>query len=169
MSKTFAALLIRCALEDGLLASVDQRLVTYLPELASKRGYEEVTLEHLLGMTSGIDFDEESLDDPALYYSTDLRGRMYSYDVNWAPGKRYLYGSINIQLLWGVLHRRLGGGTVSQYFEKRIWEPIGARGGQLACRGDENRHAFLTPAALRLRAPSVAPRAQVDRYFGLMW
>jgi CubicO group peptidase (beta-lactamase class C family) len=126
MSKTFAALLIGCAVEDGLLASVDQRLVTYLPELASKRGYEEVTLEHLLRMTSGIDFDEESLDDPALYYSTDLRDRMYAYDVRWAPGKRYLYGSINIQLLWAALHRQLGGGTVSEYFEKRIWEPTGA-------------------------------------------
>ena len=124
MSKTFAALLVGCAVEDGLLTH--RRLVTYLPELASKPGYDKVTLEHLLRMTSGIEFDEESLDDPVLYYSTDLRDEMYSYDVRWAPGKRYLYGSINMQLLWDVLHRRLGGVTVSEYFQKRIWEPLGA-------------------------------------------
>jgi CubicO group peptidase (beta-lactamase class C family) len=126
MSKTFAALLVGCALDDGLLGSLDDPLVAYVPALASKSGYGEVTLEELLRMTSGIDFDDQSTSGAALYYCTDLRDRMYAYDVKWPPGEHYLYGSVNVQLLWDALHSRLGAKTVSVYFEERVWNPIGA-------------------------------------------
>jgi CubicO group peptidase (beta-lactamase class C family) len=126
MSKTYAAALIGGALSDGIFPPLDQPVTTYIPELAGKSRYPEVTLERLLRMTSGIDFDEESLAGARLYYTTDLRDLMYSYDVKWPPGEHYLYGSVNIQLLWDVLHRRLGSETVTHYFERRIWAPLGA-------------------------------------------
>ncbi|MBI5534903.1 MAG: serine hydrolase [Deltaproteobacteria bacterium] len=126
MSKTYAAVLIGCALRDGLIASVDQPVTDYIPEPAAKPRYDQVTLDQLLRMTSGIDFDEETSAGGVFYYCTDLRNRMYAYDVKWIPGQHYLYGSVNVQLLWDVLHRRLSGSTVAAYFEKSIWDPIGA-------------------------------------------
>ena len=127
MSKTFAALMICCAVSDGLLPSVHEKLPDLLPELASRSGYRDMTVEHLLRMTSGLDFDEESTSAAMLYYETDLRRRMYSYDVKWAPGTHYLYGSISTQILWDVLHRQLAGRTVAEYFEERIWSRLGAQ------------------------------------------
>lgn len=126
MTKTFAALLVGCAIEDGMIGSVDQRLTELIPDLAPKPGYGDVTVDHLLRMTSGIDFDEESVAGAALYYTTDLRGRLYDYDVKWTPGTRYLYGSVSTQILWDVLKRRLGQRTVSSYFEERVWARLGA-------------------------------------------
>jgi CubicO group peptidase (beta-lactamase class C family) len=126
ISKTFAAALIGCAVDDGLLPSLDRPVTEYVPELVGKRGYDQVTLERLLRMTSGIDFDEESLAGARFYYTTELRALMYSYSVEWQPGAHYLYGSVNIQLLWDALHRRLGGETVSHYFETRLWQLLGA-------------------------------------------
>ncbi len=126
MSKTLAALLVGCAIDDGLIASTGQPLIEFVPELASRAGYRDVTLEHLLRMSSGIDFAEASTAGAALYYTTDLRTQMYAYDVRWAPGTRYLYGGVGIQLLWDVLDRRLEGRTVSQYFEQRVWDRLGA-------------------------------------------
>jgi CubicO group peptidase (beta-lactamase class C family) len=126
MTKTYAAALIGRAVSDGILPSLQAPVVSYIPELASRSRYRDVTLEHLLRMTSGIDFDEESLAGARLYYTTNLRELMYSYDVKWAPGEHYLYGSVNIQLLWDVLSRRLHGETVSHYFERQIWQPLGA-------------------------------------------
>ncbi|HWA71920.1 MAG TPA: serine hydrolase [Polyangiaceae bacterium] len=126
MSKTYAAALIGRALSDGLLSSLEQPVTAYVPELVGKRRYREVTLEHLLRMTSGIDFEEESLATPTFYYTTDLRDLMYAYDVTRPPGKSYLYGSVNVQLLWDVLHRRLRGETVAHYFERGLWQPLGA-------------------------------------------
>ncbi len=126
MSKTFAAVLIGCAQADGLISSVDQHLVEFVPELASRPRYGEITLDHLLRMTSGIDFAEESVAGAMLYYTVDLGSSTYVYDVKWPPGQHYEYGSINAQLLWQVLHRRLGGETVARYFQDRFWETIGA-------------------------------------------
>lgn len=126
MSKTYAALLVARAIEDGLLGSLDDKLVSYIPELAQKPGYASITLEQLLRMISGIDFDEESVEGAKLYYTTHLRDLMYGYDVVQKPGQHYTYGSVNIQLLWDVLQRRLGRRTVSQYFAQALWEPLGA-------------------------------------------
>jgi CubicO group peptidase (beta-lactamase class C family) len=126
MTKTVSAALIGRALATGLLPSLKPSVVDFIPELARKPRYRDVTLEHLLRMTSGIDFDEATVESVKLYYCTDLRGFIYSYDVRWPPGKHYLYGSVNMQLLWDVLHRRLRGDTVSHYFEAQLWGPLGA-------------------------------------------
>jgi CubicO group peptidase (beta-lactamase class C family) len=126
ISKTVAALLVGCALSDGLLESVDRTLVSYAPELQSKRGYGEITIDELLRMTAGLDFSEESVGGASLYYTTELRPYIYSYDVKWAPGTHYLYGSLSTEILWDVLRRRLGGQTISHYFEERLWGPLGA-------------------------------------------
>lgn len=126
MSKTFAAVLVGCAQADGLVSSTQQHLVDFVPELATRPRYREITLDHLLRMTSGIDFAEESVAGAMLYYTTDLSSPTYVYDVKWPPGQHYEYGSINAQLLWQVLHRRLGGETVARYFQDRFWDPIGA-------------------------------------------
>jgi CubicO group peptidase (beta-lactamase class C family) len=146
MSKTFASVLVGCALSDGLIRSIDDKLVTYVPDLAGKTGYGEVTLEQLLRMTSGIDFVEDSYAGAALYYSTDLRARMYSYPVTRTPGSHYLYGSIGMALMWDVLDRRLDHKTVSRYFEERLWNALGAE----------------YPAAWSLDSPS----SGVEKLFG---
>lgn len=126
ISKTFAALLVGCAVQDGLFASTDEKVSKLIPELGSRPGYQNVTLEHLLRMTSGIDFTEESVAGAMFYYSKDLRSRLYLYDVKYAPGTHYEYGSVNTQLLWDALQRKLKGRTVSEYFEERVWGPLGA-------------------------------------------
>ncbi len=77
-------------------------------------------------MTSGLDFAEESVAGAMLYYTRDPSSPTYVYDVRWPPGQHYEYGSINAQLLWQVLHRRLGGREVASYFQDRLWENLGA-------------------------------------------
>ncbi len=126
ISKTVAAVLVGCAVSDGLLESVDRPLVSYVPELGARHGYGPITLDELLRMISGIDFNEESVAGAVLYYTTALPELIYSYDVKWPPGTHYLYGSISTEILWDVLRRQLKGRTVSRYFEERLWRPLGA-------------------------------------------
>jgi CubicO group peptidase (beta-lactamase class C family) len=126
ISKTYAALLVGCALADGLFPSLDARIVDYVPSLSQKPGYAAIELEHLLRMTSGIDYDEESTETALLYYTSDLGSYLNAYDVKWPPGSRYLYGSINIQLLWQALRATIPYASVSQYFGERVWKPLGA-------------------------------------------
>ncbi len=126
ITKTYAAALVGRALDQGLLGSLGDPVVKYVPELRKNPGYEQVTLEQLLRMISGIDFDEESTAGAALYYCTDLHERSESYAIRWPPGQHYLYGSVNVQLLWEALHRRLGARSVSDYFAEEVWAPLGA-------------------------------------------
>ena len=181
MSKTFAAALIGRAVSQGLLESLDRPVTEYIPELALEPGYRAVTLEQLLRMTSGIDFNEESLAGAKFYYSTDLRDQMYSYDVERPPGSHYLYGSVNIQLLWDVLHRRLSGETVAHYFERAIWQPLGAEqpaswsldsessgiekffGGFNATARDQARLGLLFLHGGSLNGREILPRTWVER------
>lgn len=127
VSKTFASVLVGCAVDDGLIGSMDDSLVHYVPSLAKKPGYDKIKLDHLLRMTSGIDFDEESPAGATMYYTRSLRDEMFSYGLRWAPGSRYAYASVNIQLLGQVLRERLGKETVSHYFERRVWAPLGSQ------------------------------------------
>ncbi|MEO8901438.1 MAG: serine hydrolase, partial [Polyangiaceae bacterium] len=181
ISKTFAAALVGRAVTEGLLPSLDQSVADAIPELAQKEGYRAITLEQLLRMTSGIDFDEESLAGVKLYYTTDLRDLMYSYDAKWPPGTHYLYGSVNIELLWDVIHRRLGGETVASYFERQIWDPLGAErgafwsldseangvekffGGFNATARDQARLGLLFLHGGTLNGREILPRAWVER------
>ena len=181
MSKTFAAALVGRALTQGVLESLDRPVTDYIPELQSQPAYRNVTLEQLLRMTSGIDFNEESVAGAKLYYSTDLRDQMYSYDVKWRPGSHYLYGSVNIQLLWDVLRRRLGGETVAHYFERALWQPLGAEqraswsldsdssgiekffGGFNATARDQARLGLLFLHGGSLGGREILPRAWIER------
>ena len=78
ISKPITAAAVMCLVEDGLIG-LNRPFVDYVPELAPKRGYRDVTLERLLRMTSGIDFEEESLEGAKMYYATDLRDFLYAY------------------------------------------------------------------------------------------
>jgi CubicO group peptidase (beta-lactamase class C family) len=125
LTKSVSAVLVGRAVSQGLV-SLDRSIVDYVPELAAKPGYRDVTLEHLLRMISGIDFEEQSIEGAKLYYTTDLHGYLYAYRVVNPPGTRYRYGSINMQLFWDALRRRLHEETVTQYFQEQVWAPLGA-------------------------------------------
>ncbi|HET9052952.1 MAG TPA: serine hydrolase domain-containing protein, partial [Cyclobacteriaceae bacterium] len=57
MAKSVTSILIGCAMDDGLIKSVEEPITNYIPEL-KKNGFEKVTIKHLLQMTSGLDFNE---------------------------------------------------------------------------------------------------------------
>jgi CubicO group peptidase (beta-lactamase class C family) len=74
--KFFTSALIGCALEDGLISSIDDKGVKYLPEWQGN-GLEDVSIRHLLQMTSGIRFNESYVnpfgDTAKYYYGRHLR------------------------------------------------------------------------------------------------
>jgi hypothetical protein len=157
VSKTLAALLVGCAVSDGLIEGVDRRAAEYVPELRGRDGYDRITIDELLRMTPGIDFSEASPAGAVLYYTTDVRKLLYSYAMRWPPGTRYVYGSLSTEILWDVLRRRLAGKTVSEYFAERVWR--GGGGGCCARRAAGGRAAPRGPRRGRSTAHRAVPRS----------
>lgn len=57
MSKSVIATLVGIALEEGDIGSLDDRVTDYLPAMAGS-GYDNVTLENVLRMRSGVNWEE---------------------------------------------------------------------------------------------------------------
>jgi CubicO group peptidase (beta-lactamase class C family) len=127
MAKSFLSILIGCAIDDGYITSVDQVVTEYVPEL-EETGFEEVTLEALLQMTSGMDYKESDNPfgiHPRFYYGDNLEAMLLELRVKGSPGKYFRYKSGENQLLGLILSRALSPMTITGYMQERIWDPLG--------------------------------------------
>ena len=59
-SKSVISLLVGIAIDRKLIASADEPVVKFFPEYAAVKspGWDQVTLRHLLTMSSGMQWDE---------------------------------------------------------------------------------------------------------------
>ncbi|MEL0211482.1 MAG: serine hydrolase domain-containing protein, partial [Novosphingobium sp.] len=57
MTKSITSTLVGAALADGLITSLDDQIIKYLPELKGS-GYDGVTIRQVLQMRSGVDYEE---------------------------------------------------------------------------------------------------------------
>jgi CubicO group peptidase (beta-lactamase class C family) len=127
MSKSLLSILVGCAIADGYIESVNQPVTDYVPEL-KPNGFDEVTLRHLLQMTSGMDYAED--ENPfglqaRFYYGDNLEEMLLDLKLSHTPGKYFEYKSGENQLLALVLSRALPSMTITEYTQARIWEPLG--------------------------------------------
>ncbi len=127
MAKSMTSMLIGCAIEDKLIKSIKEPITNYIPEMKEK-GFEKVTIEHLLLMTSGLDFNESYFnpfgDAASFYYGRNLRKEISKMSLEREPEEKFEYVSGNTQLLGLVLERALLDKTISSYFEEKIWTPL---------------------------------------------
>ncbi|MGJ7509224.1 serine hydrolase domain-containing protein [Variovorax sp. GT1P44] len=122
------------AIQDGLIASVDEPVLKFFPERnienldASKKA---MTLGHLLDMTSGIDW-KEKLDDSVpetmiqMSRSRDWQGFVLDRPMAQAPGAGFNYDSGNSHLMSAILAMKTGGSTLA-YAQDRLFQPLGIR------------------------------------------
>lgn len=128
MAKSVTSILIGCAIKDGLIKSVDEPVTNYIPEL-KENGFDKVTLEHLLQMTSGLEFNE-GYSNPfgevaTFYYGTNLRKATTKLKLKRAPGEAFEYVSGNPQILGLVLERALKTKNITEYLQEKLWQPLG--------------------------------------------
>lgn len=118
VSKGACALAIGIAADDGILG-LDTAVPELLPELPRGTGVDDVTIRHLLTMTSGIDFAWFG-DEPVIW--PDLAGEMLSRPSR-GPGRVFQYSDASTY----VAMRMLGAvvGDVRDWLMPRLFDPLG--------------------------------------------
>ncbi len=123
-SITGAAVLI--ALEQGAIKSLDQKVFDFFPDLADygEGKKKEITLKHLLTMTSGLHWqesDNDSLKQRNVAYAMDyiLRQPLVS-----DPGTVFRYSSASTQLLAQILEKSTGL-DIEAFTAKYLLGPLG--------------------------------------------
>ena len=128
MAKSFTALCIGKAIEDGHIQSLDQKVADFVPEFNTV-AKSKITIRHLLSMSSGIDFGE-SYGDPfgfmaKAYYGTDLYELTVNKAVQHPAGRVWKYQGGNTLLLSFIV-KEATGQSLSDYFSEHFWKPLGA-------------------------------------------
>lgn len=132
MAKSVMSMLIGCAIADGYIADVDRPVTDFVPEL-KKNGFDAVTVEHVLQMTSGLDFNESYVNPfgsaAKYYYGRRLYKNMGRMKLKRVPGTKFEYVSGNSQLLGLILERALRANgdqrTITAYCQDKLWTPLG--------------------------------------------
>jgi CubicO group peptidase (beta-lactamase class C family) len=133
MAKSVASTLVGAALVDGLIPSLDEQVVTYVPVLKGS-AYEGVSIRQLLTMSSGVHWDETYTDpnsdrrkmlevqingkpgDLLRYMGSLPRAAAPGTVWNYSTGETFVIGAV----LEGATHRAL-----SEYLEQKIWSRAG--------------------------------------------
>ncbi len=127
-TKSIISLLVGIAIDEGKIKSVDQKVSDFFPEFAEGYG-KELTIKHLLTMSSGLNWDESygSLFSKTTqaYYGNDLKKLIFDLKITSQPGKEFNYLSGNTQLLAFILVKATGK-HVADYASEKLWQPLGA-------------------------------------------
>jgi CubicO group peptidase (beta-lactamase class C family) len=116
VTKSFTSALIGIAIDKGFIQSVDQKVFDFFPEysylLTSAPEKDALTLKHLLTMTSGLQWDDESTSyfDPRndlhqLFNSQDPIRYILEKDLVVTPGTVFDYANCNTNLLGEIVRR----------------------------------------------------------------
>ena len=134
VAKTLTSIMIGQLITAGKLKESDT-FVSILPEYKVGTDFDKVTIKDLLDMNSGIGVSDNYPTGPSgwgvgiaqLYASTDVPWWLHHNQKMWEkPGTKPEYRSVNTQLL-GMIIKKITGESVSQYFQKNVWQPIGAQ------------------------------------------
>lgn len=126
VGKSILSILVGCAVDDGLISSVNDPVTHYLPYMHDD--FKQVTVLDLLQMTSGINYNESYWNPfghaASFYYGRNLYKECKHLKLKHPPAQQFEYASGNTQLLGMVLEKALKGKTISQYMQEKLWQPM---------------------------------------------
>lgn len=131
VSKTLTCLLAEIAIDEGIISSIDDPVVKYVPELSEcDPMWNQVTVRHLMDMRAGIKFDENYASRSPfgkmarMYYGCNSLGQIKKMKFESQPGTASNYQSISTNVLGFVIERATDK-PLAKYMEEKVWQPLG--------------------------------------------
>jgi CubicO group peptidase (beta-lactamase class C family) len=133
VAKSLTSTLVGAAIKDGYIKSLQDKVTVYIPEMKGS-AYDDVTVEQLLTMTSGIKWNEDYEDRNSDVAKFNLHKAEPGVDVTVsymrtlpreAPaGSKWVYKTGETNLI-GVLVSKATKKSLSAYLSEKIWAPYG--------------------------------------------
>jgi CubicO group peptidase (beta-lactamase class C family) len=138
VSKSVTSVVVGCAVKEGLLTDLNRTVLSFCPEYADVLTGQKanITLVHLLTMTSGLHFDETSYpySDPrnditAMFAAADPISFVLEKPLTSTPGAEFFYNSGTTNVLAAIVAKVAGKGFLDVVNE-RLFNPLHTRGGE---------------------------------------
>jgi CubicO group peptidase (beta-lactamase class C family) len=130
-TKAVIGTLVAMAVKDGLLDSTDHPVLDFFAERSTADVDDRkkaITVQHLLDMTSGIDWREPTDGPPVTFFemerSPDWTKFVLDRPMSNAPGEIFNYNSGNPHLLSAIL-TKLTGMSAEDYAKAKLFGPLG--------------------------------------------
>ena len=165
VSKSVVSLLVGFAIDRKLIKSADESVVKFFPDYSAQKstGWDNITLRHLLTMSSGIQWDENrgwkdpKNDEPHLSNEADPIGYVLSKPIAVPPDTVWTYNGGGTDLLGNIIER-VSGKSFEAFAREMLFAPLGITDWQWMKYPNEK----IAPAAgLRLRPRDAAKIGQL--------
>lgn len=132
VSKSVVSACIGIAIAQGKIKSVDQTIFDFFDDYNqyNNNGREVLTFEHLLTMTSGLEWNEDlPYDNPEnseiqMINSGDGIGYVLSRELTSEPGTVWQYNGGTTELLAEII-KRVSGKNIHEYAKEYLFKPLG--------------------------------------------
>ncbi len=131
ITKSVVSSCVGIAIDQGLLNSVDQKIISFFPEFSSilTEGKENWTIRHFLTMTTGLDWNEDvpytdpSNDETIMMFNDSPIEYVLSRPLKQQPGSTFNYSGGATQILVEIVERA-SGMTISDFASKNLFDKI---------------------------------------------
>ena len=131
-TKSVTSILLGIAIDQGLVQGVEEKMLSFYPEHSDLNDTEkgEITLQHMLSMSSGIPWDESyPYTDPRnnlnqQFYSEDPIRYLLEQPLTAPPGTQFMYNSGTTNVLGDVV-KVSSGQTLVDFADQQLFTPLG--------------------------------------------
>jgi CubicO group peptidase (beta-lactamase class C family) len=127
VTKSYVSALTGIALREGVLTSVDQKLMDFFPEFAGQYSdprKDEITIRQVLQMRSGYPWEERSpyLDD--LFSSPNWLPHLVDFPLSADPGAQFGYSNLTAHVM-GIILARASKSSLRAFGQTHLFKPLG--------------------------------------------
>jgi CubicO group peptidase (beta-lactamase class C family) len=159
-TKSLTSACIGIAIDKGIIDNVHQSIFDYLPDHRhlSTGGKEKITIEHLLTMTSGLEWREwsapySSAENPTIgiwFQDKDPITYILEKPLVDEPGAAFNYSTGNMVLLGEIIHRA-SNMSIDEFSEQFLFNPLSIDTAHWAVKfenGVDGNNLMITPRAM---------------------
>lgn len=127
MVKSWTGLVIGILVDEGLIASEDDRVCQYIPEWDDGCRHN-VTIRNLLTMSAGL---KSRRGGQGILAADDMNEYAQNLELDTLPDRVFNYSNESVQLL-GMIIEKLTGRPANVYFHEKLFEPLGMDSSRLS-------------------------------------